>query len=148
MKNQDTYIKNKVQNTFTAYLVKAVKGVRNKYLANKNRIAVHENFLHDAQGYELYQKFEDLIDIYENEMQERDGGINQFFGGLDNDKLFQAVMLLKDSEREIIYLHVFEEKTFREIGSRLNKTESIVKGRYYYALTKIRKWMEEGANEF
>ena len=38
MKNKDTY-KNKVQNMFTAYVVKSVEGKRMKYLAKRNYTA-------------------------------------------------------------------------------------------------------------
>lgn len=143
----DTYVKNRVQNMFTAYLLKAVEKTRKKYLDREDKIKVHEKFLHDSQSAEPYQSFEEFIEKQYREEQVRVGEPGQFFCGLENDRLLKAVKLLKDSEREIIYLHVFEEKTFREIASDQNEKESTIKGRYYYALSKIKKQMERGKEE-
>lgn len=132
MKSKDTYIENKVKNTFTAYLIKAVHGARRGYLAKKNKILIHEDYLEDMPNTPSY-RFEGHIDFHNRQPGD--------LGDLENHKLFRAVMCLKDSEREIIYYHIFEEKTFADIAMKLQLSESLVKGRYYYALTKIRNRM-------
>lgn len=49
--------------------------------------------------------------------------------------------LLREDERKLIYQHVFEERTFDDM-SRINGLSPYkVKGIYYYAIRKIRKWM-------
>lgn len=50
-------------------------------------------------------------------------------------------MMLREDERHFIYQHVFEERTFREIGCLNGIKEDKVKNIYYYAICKIRKWM-------
>ena len=48
---------------------------------------------------------------------------------------------MREDERKLIYQHVFEERTFDDI-SRINDLPPYkVKGIYYYAIRKIRKWM-------
>lgn len=133
MKEKDSFIENKVQNTFTAYLIKAIHGVRTIYLARKNILLFHEEFLEDLPFIPSY-RFEEYIDSQESQQMN--------LSDLENHKLFKAVMWLKESEREIIYLHIFEERTFAEIALKLHLSESRVKGYYYYALTKIRNRME------
>lgn len=51
--------------------------------------------------------------------------------------------MLREDERRFIYQHVFEERTFREIGCLNGLKEDKVKNAYYYAIRKIRKWMGE-----
>ena len=72
--------------------------------------------------------------------------MKEAYGGYPNwtemkdRKLVDAIMLLSEEERNLIYQHVFEEKGFKEM-SRINALpEHKVKGVYYYAIRKIRKW--------
>lgn len=134
MNGKNNYIENKVQNTFTAYLMKSIHGVRQGYLARKNKILIHEDYLEDMPvSDQPSYRFEEYIKDFNRSKEQ--------FNDLEDHKLLKAVMWLKDSEREIIYLHIFEEKTFPEIASELLISEAAVKGRYYYALTKIRNRM-------
>ena len=60
---------------------------------------------------------------------------------MSDEHLVAAIYLLSDEERKLIYQHVFEERTFKEM-SRLNGlSEDRCKGIYYYAIKKIRKMM-------
>ena len=133
MKNSDRYIENKVQNTFTAYLMKAIYGARKGYLARRNKIRIHEDYLDELANMPRYGFGE-----YSNEARRKEG-----FDDVRDYKLFKVLMCLHDLEREIIYQHIFEEKKFIEIAKQLHMSESVVKGRYYYAISKIRKRMEE-----
>ena len=55
--------------------------------------------------------------------------------------ILAPLLLLREDERKLIYQHVFEERTFDDI-SRINDLPPYkVKGIYYYAIRKIRKWM-------
>ena len=130
---KDTYIENKVQNTFTAYLIKAVHGARNHYLAKRNKILVHEDYLEDMSN---------LPELSLEEYRDRREWKRAEFDDLEDQRLFKAIMWLQDKERKIIYLHIFEEKTFTEIALQLHLSESVAKGRYYYALAKIRNRMK------
>lgn len=44
-------------------------------------------------------------------------------------------------EEVFIYQHIFEERTFKEIGYLNGVSDGKVKSTYYYAIRKIRKWM-------
>lgn len=60
---------------------------------------------------------------------------------MKDQKLVEALLLLREDERKLIYQHVFEERTFDDM-SRINGLSPYkVKGIYYYAIRKIRKWM-------
>lgn len=133
MKGKDTYIENGIQNTFTAYLVKAIHGARQGYLIKRNKISVHENYIEDIPNVLSHNGLKEHMYIEDIQPGE--------FSDLENHKLYKAVMWLKDSEREIIYRHIFEEKSFSQIALELQLSESVIKGHYYYALTKIRNRM-------
>lgn len=47
-------------------------------------------------------------------------------------------MQLNEMERRLIYQHVFEERTFKEIGLINEFSSAKVKNIYYYAIRKIR----------
>ncbi len=48
---------------------------------------------------------------------------------------------MREDERKLIYQHVFEERTFDDISQINGLPPYKVKGIYYYAIRKIRKWM-------
>ena len=133
MKKKDTYIENKIQNTFTAYLIKSLQGVRKDYLIKRNKISIYEEYLEDISNMSGFA-FVDCRSCLQP--------IQEDFDNIENHKLYKAVMCLNESERELVYLHIFEEKTFVKIAQQLNQSESIIKGRYYYAITKIRNRMK------
>lgn len=60
---------------------------------------------------------------------------------LTDHRLVDSLMKLRADERKIIYQHVFEELTFEDISRINGLPEARVKGIYYYAIHKIRKWM-------
>lgn len=73
-------------------------------------------------------------------MREADGYYPEW-DEMKDQKLIEALFLLCEDERKLIYQHVFEERTFDDM-SRINGLPSYkVKGIYYYAIRKIRKWM-------
>ncbi len=60
---------------------------------------------------------------------------------LSDQRLAEALFILRKDERRFIYQHVFEERTFKEIGYSNGFREDKVKNIYYYAIHKICKWM-------
>ena len=144
MKKQDTY-KNKVQNLFTAYVLRSVEGKRMKYLAKQSRRESYENFLEDEPAQEPHVNFEEL---YEQHFREKDldreaKGHYPEWDALSDDQLTMAIQLLQAEERNFLYLHIFEEKSFEQISMETDMPRNKVENRYYYAITKIRKWMKE-----
>ncbi|MCQ2772776.1 MAG: sigma-70 family RNA polymerase sigma factor [Bacilli bacterium] len=55
----------------------------------------------------------------------------------------QLKEVLKDNEFNIIVMHLLDDLTFKEVGSRLNIKENTVKTTYFRALEKCRKLLEE-----
>ena len=142
MKNKDTY-ENKVQNMFTAYVVRSVRGMRRKYLCKKNYRESMENYLEEETEYNPTVHFDE-----DYEHKRRDELLKGEIAGkypeweeLYNDQLVYAVKLLKTEEREVLFKHVFEEKPFDEISRETGEAQNKIENRYYYAIKKIRRWM-------
>lgn len=85
---------------------------------------------------------ESLEKEYHEELLMREAkGIYPKWDEIDDQKLVEALLLLRNDERKLIYQHVFEELTFDDM-SRINGLPDYkVKGIYYYAIRKIRKLM-------
>ena len=58
---------------------------------------------------------------------------------LSDEKLVKSLLMLNEKERELIYLHVFEERSFKKIGQMTGRTTQRCKDIYFYAIRKIRK---------
>lgn len=142
MKTKDTYT-NKVQNTFTAYVVRSVEGRRKKYLAKKNRLETMESYLEEDSIAEPAIHFEEYYDKYKKaDILEREGqGDYLPWDELSDHNLVAAIQLLKQGERELLFQHIFEEKSFDEISQETGEARNKVENRYYYAIKKIRNWM-------
>lgn len=142
MKNKGTYTK-KVQNTFTAYVVRSVEGRRKKYLAKKNRVEIMENYLEEDSVLEPSVHFEEFYDQYKREdiLERESKGDYLLWDELSDRNLVAAIRLLKQEERELLFQHVFEEKSFEEISRETGEARNKVENRYYYAVKKIRNWM-------
>lgn len=145
MKKQDTY-QDKIQNMFTAYVVKTIEGNRKQYLAKRNYRASMENYLEDNMEYEPSIRFEDEYAARQKEVILRAEMKGQYpsWEELSNDQLIRAIKLLQKEERDLIFKYVFEEKSFDEIGVELKEPSNKIENRYYYAIKKIRKWMRGG----
>lgn len=142
MKTKDTYT-NKVQNTFTAYVVRSVEGRRKKYLAKKKRVETLESYLEEDSIAEPSIHFEEYYDKYKKaDILEREGqGDYLPWDELSDHNLVAAIQLLKQGERELLFQHIFEEKSFEEISQETGEARNKVENRYYYAIKKIRNWM-------
>lgn len=142
MKNKNTY-KNKVQNSFTAYVLRSVEGRRMKYLSKKSRVEAMESFLEEDSIKEPAAHFEELYDRYTKEglLASECRGMYPGWDELSDRNLVAAIRLLKQGERELLFQHIFEEKPFEEISRETGEARNKVENRYYYAVKKIRKWM-------
>ncbi|MDO4275052.1 MAG: sigma-70 family RNA polymerase sigma factor [Eubacteriales bacterium] len=142
MKNKDTYAK-KIQNTFTAYVVLSVEGRRKKYLAKRNRVEIMEEYLEEDSITEPSVHFEEFYDKYikEDILEKESQGTYLPWDELSDRNLVAAIRLLKQGERELLFQHIFEEKTFDEISRETGEARNKVENRYYYAVKKIRSWM-------
>lgn len=60
---------------------------------------------------------------------------------MNETRIFADAYQTTFADPKLIYQHVFEERTFDDM-SRINGLSPYkVKGIYYYAIRKIRKWM-------
>lgn len=142
MKHKDTY-KNKIQNTFTVYVLRSVEGTRKKYLLKKSHVEAMENYLEEDFMAEPVIHFEEFYEKFTKEklLESENQGIYQNWDDLSDRNLIAAIQLLKQGERELLFQHIFEEKSFEEISRETGEARNKVENRYYYAVKKIRKWM-------
>lgn len=142
MKSKDTYTK-KIQNTFTAYVVRSVEGRRKKYLAKRNRVEIMEEYLEEDSITEPFVYFEEFYDKYisEDVLEKESQGTYLPWDELSDRNLVAAIRFLKQHERELLFQHVFEEKSFDKISRETGEARNKVENRYYYAIKKIRSWM-------
>ncbi len=113
------------QNQFTAYLKKAVRFRRIRYLTNHSRITSNELSLTESE-FALPDKTDIIQEI------------------ADYEAMQQAMKSTKEKERRIVLARIVEEKNFYEIAKELGMTYKAVTSLYYRVLKKLRKYMEGG----
>lgn len=141
--NEYDYTGDKTKNSFTAYLQKSIRWKRQNYLKKKERTYYMERLLEEDMLSNYSITMEDMLEICQKEellLQERIGDYPQW-GELADQKLVYALMLLCKNEKRIIYQHVFEERSFKEMAYLNGLSVERVKSIYYYAVRKICKWM-------
>ena len=141
--DEHTYTGSKIKNQFTAYILAQIRGARQNYLRKMLRISSNEMLAEDLTVEEIGISVEESLEMEHREellMREADECYPEW-DEMKDQKLVEALLLLREDERKLIYQHVFEERTFDDI-SRINGLPPYkVKGIYYYAIRKIRKWM-------
>lgn len=138
-----TYTGSKIKNQFTAYILAQIRGARQNYLRKMLRISKNEMPAEDLTMEEMSISVEESLEKeYHEELLMREAkGIYPKWDEIDDQKLVEALLLLRNDERKLIYQHVFEELTFDDM-SRINGLPDYkVKGIYYYVIRKIRKLM-------
>ena len=139
-----TYTGSKIKNQFTAYILAQIRGARQNYLRKMLRISRNEMPAEDLTMEEMSISVEESLEKeYHEELLMREAkGIYPKWDEIDDQKLVEALLLLRNDERKLIYQHVFEELTFDDM-SRINGLPDYkVKGIYYYVIRKIRKFEE------
>lgn len=140
------YTGNKTKNYFTAYLQKCIRWKRKNYLQKKVKINSMEESLEENRNVEYGMTVEEMLDIHKKEeflLKERHGNYLNW-NELSDQKLVTSLLLLNEKERKLIFQHIFEEKSFEEIGILNGMTKERCKGIYYYAIQKIRNWNGRG----
>lgn len=64
-----------------------------------------------------------------------------------SEPLETALHKLSADERNIVILHIFEDKSFNEISIIVNKSMESVKKRYSRSRQKLKKWIKESEGE-
>lgn len=102
-----------------------------------------ENYLEEDSMAEPSVHFEDYYTQYKREhvLEQESQGTYLPWDELSDRNLVAAIRLLKKEERELLFQHIFEEKSFEEISQETGEARNKVENRYYYAVKKIRNWM-------
>ena len=140
--NEYNYTGDKTKNYFTAYLQKCIRWKRWNYLQKKEKIGKVERPLEKSLA-DFSSSIDEMLESHYREevlLREQEGRYPEW-NELSDQRLTEALMILRENEKSFIYQHVFEERTFKEIGCLNGIKEDKVKNIYYYAIYKIRKWI-------
>ena len=144
MNKNNNFTGSEVKNKFTAYLLSSIRGKRSYYLKKKNRIASIETSVVEFFQTEIGIPFEESLEQRQKEellFQEAEG-VYPEWNELTDQKLVRSLLRLSEEERKLIYQHVFEGRTFPEMGLMNCLPTYRIKGIYFYAVRKVRKMME------
>ena len=144
MNKNNNFTGSEVKNKFTAYLLSSIRGKRSYYLKKKNRIASIETSVVEFFQTEIGIPFEEALEQRQKEellFQEAEG-VYPEWNELTDQKLVRSLLRLSEEERKLIYQHVFEGRTFPEMGLMNCLPTCRIKGIYFYAIRKVRKMME------
>ena len=144
MNKNNNFTGSEVKNKFTAYLLSSIRGKRSYYLKKKNRIAIIETSVDEFFQTEIGIPFEEALEQRQKEellFQEAEG-VYPEWNELTDQKLVRSLLRLSEEERKLIYQHVFEGRTFPEMGLMNCLPTYRIKGIYFYAIRKVRKMME------
>lgn len=144
MNKNNNFTGSEVKNKFTAYLLRSIRGKRSYYLKKKNRIASIETSVDEFFQTEIGIPFEESQEQRQKEellFQEAEG-VYPEWNELTDQKLVRSLLRLSEEERKLIYQHVFEGRTFPEMGLMNCLPTYRIKGIYFYAIRKVRKMME------
>lgn len=128
-----------VKKEFSAYVLTAVKNTRGHYLAKKYKIQDHETTYEDSMETvdreDIFYRMESLS------VQVLDGitEIRLLLDQIGDYHLAEAIMLLSEEQKKILFLRIFCEKSFREISAILGMPRKKVENTYYNSVKKIRK---------
>ena len=143
MKEEQKYNGSKTRNYFTAYLLASIRGKRLRYLEKQQKILFAEENLEDKEytrcGY--FSRGKAGIGTERTTAYGRSTGIYPEWNEMTDISLIEAMFSLQEEERKLIYQHVFDERTFKEMSILNQMTEERCKGAYYWAIRKIRKRM-------
>ena len=143
MKEKQEYSGSKTKNYFTAYLLASIRGRRMRYLEKQQKILFTEENLEDKEIRDTDLSLEERLELERREqllVEEAQGNYPEW-NEMTDISLMEALLSLQEEERKLIYQHVFEEQTFKEMSVLNQMTEERCKGAYYWAIRKIRKRM-------
>ena len=143
MKDNQEYRGSKTKHYFTAYLLASIRGRRMRYLEKQQKILFTEENLEDKEIRDTDLSLEERLELERREqlLVEETQGIYPEWNEMTDINLMEALLSLQEEERKLIYQHVFEERTFKEMSDLNQMTEERCKGAYYWAIRKIRKRM-------
>lgn len=112
-----------LQNQFTAYVSRAIRNRRLRYIMSQDRKNSKEL---------LYSQFQEFLAAEEDQIGEL----------LEYELLRQALRQIKDKERAIVLARVVEEKSFGEIALEMDMSYKAVTNMYYRIMQRLKFYME------
>lgn len=121
-----------LRNRFTSYLMIAIQRRRKDYLQHLIRNMEITGLMDSIETDELYDIEKDALVEMPLMMK------------LENQDLLQALQMLGERERYVLFNRALEEKSFEILSMELGLTYKGVSAIYYRALQKMRKRMSGG----
>lgn len=117
MKEEKKYSGSKTRNYFTAYLLASIQGRRLRYLEKQQKILFAEENLEDKEITDIDISLEERLELEKKEqlLLDESKGIYPEWNEMTDINLMEAMFSLQEEERKLIYQHVFEERTFKEM---------------------------------
>lgn len=143
MKDEHTHKGSKTKNYFSAYVLASVQGRRKRYLEIQQKIQLAENSPEEQEYTEADISLEEHLERKKREqiLLREAQGIYPEWNEMADKRLIQAMHLLNEKERKLMYQRVFEERDFKEMAELNQMTEDQCKWMYYGAIRKIRRKM-------
>lgn len=132
MKEYKKYSGSKIRNYFTAYLLTSIQGRRRWYLEKQQKILFAEENLEDKEIKDVDISLEEWLEFERKEqlLLDESKGIYPEWNEMADINLIESIFSLQEEERKLIYQHVFEERTFKEMSILNQMTEERCKGAY------------------
>lgn len=133
MKEEKKYSGSKTRNYFTAYLLASIQGRRLRYLEKQQKILFAEENLEDKEITDIDISLEERLELEKKEqlLLDESKGIYPEWNEMTDINLMEAMFSLQEEERKLIYQHVFEERTFKEMSILNQMPEERCKNRKY-----------------
>lgn len=112
-----------LQNQFTAYVSRAVRNRRLRYIMNRDCKNSKEL---------LFSQLQDFVSVEDDPISEL----------LEYEVLKGALRQIREKERAIILARVVEEKSFGEIAKEMDMTYKAVTNMYYRIMKRLKACME------
>lgn len=112
-----------LQNQFTAYVSRAVRNRRLRYIMNQDRKNSKEL---------LFSQLQDFVGVEDDPISEL----------LEYEVLKGALRQIREKERAIILARAVEERCFKEIAKEMDMTYKAVTNMYYRIMKRLKACME------
>ena len=140
-----------IQNRFTVYLSKAIRNRKLSYIEQRTRrMLPYSEEIDESE--KVHLDFEEQFHSYLGEKTAfifTDWNqIKRFMEYVENERLVKVIRHLKERERKLLFMRIFGELSFAEIGEVFHLQTKQAEMTYYYVLRKLRKEMEARRDEF
>ena len=91
----------------------------------------------------VYRRKNPITEEYDNDSQQTPSTEDQVIQAIQKADLLKRIHTFNEPFREILYLRIFGELSFREIGEIFGKTENLARVTFYRSKEKLRKGIEK-----